>query len=300
MPKYSITVTFKNASVFENSRSSNDRVFHNGNSLSRSKADRLLVPENKIDVRHVSNLIHVLMGERPTPSLRSSGAKKDPEIVKSAKNARYKLNRISSRETKFCRKAVGDSWQKTAYHYSLKDGIKQVKGGHLYASRLKRYIGSQLYEEFLKLSDSIAAKNSPKKHLTTRERIELLSQNGDSKKVNAFAIKCKQSGATSLHNLIMPKANYESIGLHQSKKDWSKNALLISGAPESVSRYNGVIYVPADDDNFINRLENGNGTATFLEGGFAYIDDVEPWSELLIADTDLVKPYELESLNVSN
>jgi hypothetical protein len=43
----------------------------------------------------------------------------------------------------------------------------------------------------------------------------------------------------------------------------------------------------------LKRIEAGTGVATFLEGGFATITDVEDWSELLELGTELTVEGEL-------
>ena len=76
--------------------------------------------------------------------------------------------------------------------------------------------------------------------------------------------------------------------------------LLVPSSPETVSRYNGTIIVPADSADFVERLNNGTGVATFLEGGFATLKGIESWSEALLTGTSLVKMHPTLKTHVSN
>jgi hypothetical protein len=298
MATQAIIISFRNASVFRNRRGSGDKALVDGQFVKRQDAPAIEIPEGELDARHVANMLHVLMGERPVPSLRGSWATPDPEIVSAAGGARFRIEEIASQETKNCRKAVADSWQTSRIRYRLKKGDTEVKGGLLYPARLRRYLGDELYSEFLALSDHFARLDG-ESNPTTHRRIEILSRHGESSEVRDFAAKCKSRQRTDLFNLISPEGNSESICLHQFRRDSWWNMLLVPSAPETVSRYNGTILVPAASPDFIERLNNGTGVATFLEGGFASLRGVESWSEALVAGTRPVQIHPTRSAHVS-
>jgi hypothetical protein len=253
-----------------------------------------------MDVRHVSNLLHVLVGERPVPTFRNSHAKVDPDLESAASKARFRIEETSSREVKNSRKSVGDSYQTAKIDYRLKSGVKSIKGGLLYPARLKRYLGEELYLEFLELSDLLAASAGLTEFLTIQRRIEVLSQHGDKQSVRDFGAKCKASRKTDIYNLIVPEGNSDSICMHQFRKDCPANMLLVPGGPETVSRYNGTIFIPTENQALIERLGNGSGVATFLEGGFAYLQGIESWSEALVHGAESLTKYPRKSEHVSD
>lgn len=298
MATQAIIISFRNASVFRNRKSSGDKALVDGEFVKRQDAPAMEIPEGELDARHVANMLHVLMGERPVPSFRGSWATPDAEIVSAAGRARFRIEEIASQETKNCRKAVADSWQTSRIRYRLKSGDKEIKGGLLYPARLRRYLGEELYEEFQNLSVHFAQADG-EANPTTHRRIEILSRHGDRKEVQAFSAKCKSRQRTDLFNLISPEGNPESICLHQFRRDSWQNMLLVPGSPETVSRYNGTILIPAESPAFVERLANGTGVATFLEGGFASLRGVESWSEVLLGGTRPVKIHPTRNAHVS-
>ena len=298
MATQAIIISFRNASVFRNRKGSSDKALVDGQLVKRQDAPAMEIPEGELDARHVANMLHVLMGERPVPSFRETWATPDSDIVSAATHARFRIEEIASQEIKNCRKAVPDSWQTSRIRYRLKNGDREVKGGLLYPERLRRYLGQELYEEFLALSERFAQADGESQPSTHR-RIEILSRHGEHDDVRAFAAKCKIRQRTDLFNLIAPDGNPESISMHQFRRDSWLNMLLVPGSPETVSRYNGTILVPAESPAFVERLNNGPGVATFLEGGFASLRGVESWSEALVGGTRPVKIHPTRKTHVS-
>jgi hypothetical protein len=295
-----IIIDFQNASVFRNRSDSSDKTFVDGEVVKRKDSPRFDVPNEEIDARHVANLLHVMMGERPVPSFRKSWAIPDEQIVSAASQSRYIIDEVASQETKNCRKAVRNSWQTSKITYRLKRGATEVKGGLLYPARLRRFLGGELYDEFMALSDQVSKVTGEAAPSTVHRRIEILSQQGDRAEVQAFARKCKVSRRNDIFNLISPEGDPDSISLHTFRPDSWANMLLVPGGPETVSRYNGTIIVPAGSADFVERLNNGTGVATFLEGGFATLKGIESWSEALLSGTNLVKMHPTLKAHVSN
>ena len=62
---------------------------------------------------------------------------------------------------------------------------------------------------------------------------------------------------------------------------------MVNSGPENIVRISGTIFVPLDEE-LIRRLSQGCGVATILEGGLAYIEGIEEWSENLVFDAEPV------------
>jgi hypothetical protein len=287
-----LVVKFRNAAVFRNRKPSSDKIFFGETRIPRREAPMIAAPEGTLDERHVANLLHVLMGERPVPSFRPSMATADADIKEAAKGARFRMDEVSSMETKTCRKAVNDCWQTETNAYLLNGKSVAIKGGHLYARRLKRFLGEDLFERFEALAAIIAKESKIKRRLDTQQSIELLNAHGKDKRVAAFTQACRDAKRTDLANIIDPKGNNNSISL-QSGTGTKLNVLLVGSGPETVSRYSGTIYVPIKSEALLNRLNNGSGFGTLLEGGFASIVGIEDWSNDLIHDS---KPVTLHPI----
>ena len=66
--KYYLILTFKNAGWFPNNRG-NDRISDITGNRKRNGSKQYVEP---ISSFHISNMLHVLLGERPKPSLRKT------------------------------------------------------------------------------------------------------------------------------------------------------------------------------------------------------------------------------------
>ena len=126
MPKKALVVRFRNAAVFTNRRGSSDKVFAGRALVDRDKAPRMDVPEDTLDTRHISNMLHVLMGERPVPSLRKTAMTRDEAIYRAARQALVRVSELSRDETKTVRKAVKDAWHPATLWYQLNGGAVKV------------------------------------------------------------------------------------------------------------------------------------------------------------------------------
>ena len=296
MQRKALILRFRNAAVFTDQRYSSDRVCVGKDRIGRSTAPRITVPEDTVDVRHVSNLLHVLMGERPVPSLRRSAMQVDGAIREAATGAVVKVEETSSNETKTVRKAVKDAWNTARIWYRLDGRDVKVKGGLLYHDRLARFLGQELYGQFLEVVGTVSGRDS-RSGLTAQEGIECLSANNSDPKVQAFTASCRAGGRTAIANLIEAGGNTESITFHQGTGS-RLNILVVNKGVEKVRRIAGTIIVPIDTPELLRRLENGTGVATFLEGGFAYVAGLDDWSDALVQGCTPV--VEGEIVNVSN
>ncbi len=116
--------------------------------------------------------------------------------------------------------------------------------------------------------------------------IEILHDNYDLSQVQHFCQKCIKAKRTALVNIINPKANKESITFHTGVGS-KLNILMVNSGPEKIIKISGTIFVPLND-GLLARLSKGCGTATILEGGLAYIEGTEEWSENLVFDAEPV------------
>jgi hypothetical protein len=155
-----LVIKFKNAGIFPYSRRSSDKMYDlygiKDGKTPRSMAPVMQIPAGKFDYRHVSNVLHVLMGERPVPTIRQTLLKPDKAIQEAAKNALVVIDTPISDEGKYvyeeiinARKSVSDAYQtaKTVYHLSGQPVL--IKGGLIYWRRLERLLGLRLLKVFV-------------------------------------------------------------------------------------------------------------------------------------------------------
>jgi len=152
--------------------------------------------------------------------------------------------------------------------------------------RLERLLGAALLNDFIETVRSIAREHNVTKNISAHRAIEILHDNYDLSQVQAFCHKCIQAQRTALVNVINPKANKESITFHTGVGS-KLNIQMVNSGPEIINKISGTIFVPLSDE-LLARLSNGCGTATILEGGLAYIEGIEEWSENLVFDAEPV------------
>ena len=184
------------------------------------------------------------------------------------------------------RKTVKDSWQTARISYFLGGRPVQIKGGLLYWARLERLLGEALLNDFIDAVQSITGERNITRSISAHRAIEILHDNYDLSQVRYFCQKCIRAQRTALVNIIDPKANKESITFHTGVGS-KLNIQMVNAGPENINRISGTIFVPVNEE-LISRLSNGCGTATILEGGLAYIEGIEDWSENLVFDAEPV------------
>lgn len=235
----------------------------------------LSISPNTFSIKHVANLLRVLCGQRPVPTLRKTNIIGDPSYENVARKARVHINNDLFEETVTQIKSIKDSYNKSEAVYFLNGKIILKKGGLMYWDRIKRFLGMSLYEEMIGTLKEIGAPSN----ITGPQAIEILNKNKDHFSVINFCQNCK--GKKSMVDLIDGIKDQSSV--HQGTGN-KLNILLVGRGIEKVSKVTAMIAIPLPEE-MINQLNEGSGVATFLEGGFAYIEDIEDWSELLESDT---------------
>jgi hypothetical protein len=292
-----LVIRIRDAGVFRDPRisGSQDKTMSiNGKTTRFNKRDKTCVPFIKVSAgqlcyKHVANLLRVLWGERPVPTLRKvyNVFKGDPYFEDLAKKVRVNIespifppdkghkDSFYPDEATTVRKSVGDSWQVATRSYFLDGKYVQVKGGLLYPDRLRRYLGDDLYGQFNALVADFGFENS------TQKSIELLNEHKTDVRVVTFCRACKVGGRTSLSNIILNEGS-DSITMHTFSSKYPLNALMaLQGRPEIIEKFNATLYVPVTEED-LSRINESTGIATFLEGGYAFIESCdEDWSELL-------------------
>lgn len=293
MPQKALLIKFTNAGIFPETRWSSDKMYDLDGKTKRKDAPVMQIPPRKFDWRHVSNVLHVLMGERPVPTIRKTLLKPDISIQEAAKKARVIIDtpcdergRYESREMMTARKTVEDAWQTSKIAYFFGGVPFQIKGGLLYWARLERLLGEALLNNFIDMVQSITRERNVTRNISAHRAIEILHDNYDLSQVQYFCQKCLKAQRTSLVNIINPKANKESITFHTGVGS-KLNIQMVNSGPENINKISGTIFVPLNDE-LLARLSNGCGTATILEGGLAYIEGIEEWSENLVFDAEPV------------
>jgi hypothetical protein len=258
----------------------------------RACVPHLKVPAGQICSKHVANLLRVLFGERPVPTLRKVHKffKGDVYFEELARKVRVKIespvfpvnpghkDAYYPEETATIRKSIGDSWKVETRPYFLDGKFVQIKGGLLYHDRLHRYLGNDLYLRFINLVGIFGT------YETIQEAIELLNLNKTDSRVVSYCASCKENKRTSLSNMIL-NSNAASNTIHSAPSGLSiLNVLMASGTIQTIEKFNATLYVPVSEED-LRKISEGTGVASFLEGGYAKVECVEDWSDLIELDT---------------
>jgi hypothetical protein len=286
MPQKALLIKFTNAGIFPGTRRSSDKMYDLDGKTKRKDAPVMQIPPGKFDWRHVSNVLHVLMGERPVPTIRKTLLKPDVSIQEASKKARVVIDTPSNErgyeggEMMTARKTVKDAWQTARISYFFGGAPVQIKGGLLYWARLERLLGEALLNDFINTVKSITGESNVTRNISAHRAIEILHDNYDLSQTQAFCQTCIKAMRTALVNIIDPKANKESITFHTGVGS-KLNIHMVNSGPENITKISGTIFVPVNEE-LLSRLSKGCGTATILEGGLAYIEGIEEWSENLV------------------
>ncbi len=302
-----LVIKFKNAGIFPYSRWSADKMYDlygiKDGKTPRSAAPVMQIPAGKFDYRHVSNILHVLMGERPVPTIRRTLLKPDQAIQEAAKKALVIINtpisdngKYIGEETINARKSVSNAYQtaKTVYHLSGQP--VPIKGGLIYWRRLERILGPRLLKDFINTVQGITKDAAVIGNMTAQRAMEILHDNYDRPEVQTFCIQCLQAKLTTFVNIINPRGNKNSITIHSDNRA-KLNMQIIGSGPEKIIRLSGKIFVPLND-SLLARLANGCGVASVLEGGMAYIAGIDDWSADLVRNAEPVIEAPIERKEV--
>jgi hypothetical protein len=261
---------FENAGYFPDSSKSKDFVFELNSVKKRSDFKQYLEP---INVNHISNMLHVLMGERPKPSLRKTIFERDENIFNIAGESYIKIttptfeNKYNNRheypkESITIRKAVFNSYSK----------IEIISW-----EKIRQLLENDLFFEFMAILNIIFGESVIDKY-TSDEAVDIINEKYLNNELLVDFMENKLKGKMPLIRYINKDKNWY----------FNSNARTIStvvSGVDKIVRLSGVIIVPLDDF-YLNKLNNGRGVSRLLDGGLVYIDKVLRSDE--IYDSDLI------------
>lgn len=306
-----VIINFKNAGIFlgDPTKKSSDKVLEyvDKRKTNRLNHQRMNIPVGTLSKRHISNLLHVLMGERPSPSLRKTNIPIIQEIKKLADSARVKVESIIYKDYKdnqrYCSefmsgRKIYDNSNYSGKHLINLDGKDVIiQGGFMTWERLKHFLGQDLFNDFVQLSKNLIGEDSIN---NSAENIISKLSSMRNKQIKEFADKCVQNKRTGLAHLL----NFKSKDFEGKEKKDIDNYLarvniamasdirvkiLECKSVERIAKIKGTIIVPMPDE-MIEKLKNGTGMGTFLEGGLAYISSIQEYSDSIRYET--VEPVE--------
>lgn len=287
MEKYMV-LRFRNAKLFRNKKTK-DKVFDD-NERQRDRRDIPWFVE-AITVHHISNMLHVLLGERPVPTVRNAMLPygRNEEVFGLAQESYMRIDSLDRenkdgkrefiQETVRLKKSMWNAWhpQPLPVHW---EKIRRVMGDvhDDFCAHLKVIFGKDqtkrpfrdVLADLQKRVQAIIDKDDLSKK--PAEILQLLR--GKDKELVAlidFLIERKKSGFSDA--ILKPEF------LKQLNAITGKCAVTIVNGVDNAAFLSGCIYVPVNDQ-WLERISANSGNATILDGGMVWIDSVRDIHEL--------------------
>lgn len=264
-----LKVVFEDAALFRNNKSTKDVVLLSRNGGTANRLDTQNENyEEPITVFQVSNLIHVLFGERPVPTFRNVFYKPIEYYLNKASESylfvetfnKYNKNKdcyIDNTETIQTKKSVWNSFTKSVdiNWFVIKKYMRN------------KYGTSDLYSEFIKASNTLFGIDVEKMPFCELRKL-YLSGEYDTTYILDMLNSNKKTGLSNY--LRDPNKTGGEITTHyiNGTRRTYNNGL------DKVSVINGSMLIPMYESD-IDRLKIVSpGTSTILDGGLIYIDGV--------------------------
>lgn len=244
-----LVLKFYNAGLYRKNRNSKDKIFDLGSTRERKDEFEFIEP---ITVHQISNMLHVLFGERPVPTHRYVPYSKVDYIFEKAKDSYLNIHtqphEIFGRteyyaETVQLNKPFWNSWNPVSY---------------MNWNRVKLLLEQELYDKFIGVTSEVLGYNVVEK--TFNEVAAAIKLTEDARLVELFS-ELNTSGKITLYRSIYAEGNEKS-----SINANARTAITNLRGLDRVIRLSGQILVPVNNQD-IERIKNGSGCVTLLDGG---------------------------------
>lgn len=258
-----LVLAFENAGWFYNNKynKSKDFVFKNHN-ISEKRSEFGKYFESPITLNHISNVLHVLFGERPVSSFREYDlldgtpiVTTNEEIVEMAGNGWIKINNkynVKKLELIQTKKAVYNSYDKS----------KSI----LYWEKLKHILNPELYNEFIELVKKVLDTEYPLENTLEYTIDNIRKNHKDNELVKAFCEELVNKRKKLVANILIEDNDEE---FYKKKSEIYRST--VNTGIEHLIRLSGEIIIEIKDDKWIQKLRSNSGTATILDGGLVFI-----------------------------
>jgi hypothetical protein len=251
---------FRNAGFFRDQHATKDFVFDKNGKKKRAEFKQYVSP---ITVHQISNALHVLMGERPVPSLRDSNMNVIPEIFDLAQNGYLNITtfmKISKEnvvsypeESITIRKAV---WNSFSTAPSL-----------VYWERIRRLLENELYQVFISLLDEIFCEDNVVGKYDCTDAFDILRK----KYSNDIRL-------TTFLDVMLKKGKTPLVNFYNQFKDPAFNSnertkITTNFGVDKITRLDGEIIIPMNDVH-LAKINANKGFANLLDGGLLWINKI--------------------------
>lgn len=272
-------ITFKNAAFFRDSSRSKDFVFDLDGKKKRIECEHYVEP---INVKHVANALHVLMGERPVPTLRKSNLKFVDEIYDIAKNGyiridtytyknKYQNIDVYPEEVTTIRKSVYNSYSTAPEVISWE--------------RVRRLLENDLNDQFISLINDLMGFDVKNNYPLCVDGVKALRDNhiNDPRLINFIDVLRKNKKQPMIDfingsqkpskNQLM--ANPNATGAEPTFNSNPRTQITTNFGVDKKTKISGRVIIGVDQKH-LQKVKNNKGYAKILEGGYFYIENNLP------------------------
>ena len=280
MSKYLI-LGFRNAKLFRNKKTT-DRIFDILGTRERKNEPFFLEPITRLQV---SNMLHEFLGERPVSSIRTSLYDRVGYIDEIADNSYLKITTCktfnkSKNEFQF----INEFMQTKK---ALWNSHSDYTADSISWPNVKRYFcNDELFEMFKKEIEVVIGKGKIK--LPFYDVLLELNKvyHNAHVKIESLTKFLRDNKKVGMVKLI------ETMKVTEFNKTKSVSITVTNGV-ESINILSGEILVPVDE-NLLDKIRKGKGSATILDGGLVYIKGVANSEDLSSDGFDRVGNISLE------
>jgi hypothetical protein len=270
MTKY-LFLNFRNAKLFKSKRTK-DKAFNLG--ISQDRKDMSIFKE-PITVYQVSNLLHVMFGERPVPSMRTCFYDKVDYYFEKAKESYIKID-----TPKFATDKLKTTF---VYPYEIIQTKKSVwnsfnKQKDVNWKLVETYVGgvSPLHTIKQKLNQVLKVNVDDYIFMDVIEMVQKLTTNVRLDLYNTINSLGNNAGLCRCFGVYdVNKKLFETPNVLGITNNYARTALtVVNGIEPNTTVLNGSIIVPVTDED-IERLKNTfTGTTTILDGGLVWLEHI--------------------------
>lgn len=272
MSKY-LVLNFRNAGLFRKHGRTKDKIYDITGVRNRKDMQEYVEP---ITVHQISNMLHVLFGERPKPINRVTVYDRVDYYYEKALESYLKIDAIKNKKGKFYSETIHlnkpfyNSWNPVS---------------HMNWNRVNKLLETEeLITKFFDTVNEVLCYDVLTK--TFYDFKDNILKVNDVRLDELFAF-LKTKGKTSLHSTIYTEASESAINMNGRTMITQTNGL------DKLTRLNGQIIVPITDDD-VEKLRLNKGSATLLDGGLVYIKGIKSGNSLNVDGFTKISQISLE------
>lgn len=252
-----LVLNFKNAGLFRKKNRTTDKIFDISSKRNREDEPEF---EEPITEYQISNVLHVLFGERPVPSIRESLYPKSEYLANKAKCSFLKIDSYVNEkqnyqsEIKQLNKPCWNSWNPQSF---------------MNWERARIVLGEEFFNKFCSVVEDVF--NTSIKKISFNEVKEKILKIKDERLDGIFS-ELISNNKKFFYNSFFGSGN-ELSDVNRNMNQDKKAMLTIIKGIDRVIKLDGQILVPVSTED-IDKIRLNKGTATILDGGIVYIKDL--------------------------